>query len=63
MATGLYPSINDRKFNLLKKAAFNVYNWAVESGITGLNAPDINDTEDVLYKKLTYYTAALAESL
>ncbi len=62
MATGEYPDFNDRTYNLWKKAAFNVYSWAVERGITGLNAPNINDPQDILIKKLTYYTAALAES-
>ncbi len=62
MATGLYPYFNDRKFNLLKKAAWNVYNWAIASGASGLDAPDLNDTEDILTKKLVYYTAALAEA-
>lgn len=62
MATGEYPSINDRSYDLWKKVAWNMYNWAIAAGKIGLNPPVINDTKETLLKKITYYSAALAEA-
>jgi hypothetical protein len=55
-----YPSINDRDFDLWKKIAWNFYEFAVASGVTGLNPPSINDTQDNLQKKVAYYSASVA---
>lgn len=60
MASGEYPSINDRSYDLWKKIAWNWYDYAVARGISGLNAPSVNDRVFDLQKKITYYTAALA---
>lgn len=62
MATGEYPSINDREWNLVQKTAWNFYETAVEAGVSGLNPPSPNDNKEILLKKITYYTAALAEA-
>jgi hypothetical protein len=55
-----YPSINDRDYDLWKKIAWNLYEYAVAQGLTGLNNPKPNDREFDLQKKISYYTALLA---
>jgi len=37
-----------------------MYDEAIARGITGLTPPSLNDRELDLIKKVTYYTAALA---
>lgn len=57
---GIYSSINDRDYDLIKKIAWNWYDAATKKGITGLDAPNWNDTTNILLKKICYYTAAYA---
>lgn len=55
----LEPSINDNGYVLLFKATQNLYEFAVNSGITGVNPPVLGrDTKDILLKKAAYYTAS-----
>ena len=56
-----YPDLNDRTYNLWKKTAQNIYDFATNFGVAGLNAPNWNDTQEVLMKKTDYYLAALAD--
>jgi hypothetical protein len=53
------PAVNDRDYDLWKKIAWNLYGFAVDGGVEGLNAPSINDTQQVLQKKIAYYSAAV----
>lgn len=55
----LYPSSNDRDYDLLKKAAWNLYEYALANGATGLNSPSWNDRWFDLWKKCVYYSAAI----
>lgn len=57
---GIYPSSNDREYDLLFKTAVNWYNAGVDQGISGLTPPSLNDTAFDLKKKITYFTARLA---
>lgn len=57
---GIQPSLNDREYDLWLRIASNMYDEAIARGITGLTPPSLNDRELDLIKKVTYYTAALA---
>lgn len=59
---GQFSNINDRDFDLLKKIAWNTYEYAGAIGISGLTPPNINDTYFTLLKKITYYTAVSANN-
>jgi len=59
MATGLYPSSLDREYDLLFKAATNLYNYALSNGGSGLNPPSLNDRDFDLQRKMAYYTASI----
>lgn len=56
-----YPSFNDKDFDLWKKIAWNLYEFATNFGVVGLNQPNWNDPPEVLMKKTDYYLAALAD--
>jgi len=59
---GSYPTSTDTDYTLIKKMAWNWYDRAVTAGVTGLNPPSWNDPEDVLLKKITYYTASIVDA-
>lgn len=59
---GSYPTSTDTDFTLIRKAAWNFYDRAVTVGVTGLNPPSWNDTDDVLLKKIAYYTASIVDA-
>lgn len=54
---GLYPSINDRDYDLLKKMAWNWYEIVIAQGATDVTPPSWNDDRLTLFKKIAYYTA------
>lgn len=56
----MQASINDREFDLVFKIAQNLYEYAINFGVGGLTPPNINDTKNILLKKITYYTASFA---
>jgi hypothetical protein len=58
----LEPSINDREPDLWFKAAWNMYEWGIENGVTGLTPPRIGEPVFSLQKKLVYYSAAIASA-
>ena len=62
MSAGLSPAINDRRYDLIFKAATNFYDYAYNFGVTGLNPPSLNDTEFVLWKKIAYYLASFVDT-
>lgn len=57
---GIYPSSNDREFDLLRKTAQNMYNFALSAGATGLTPPAWLDNRFDLLKKIAYYTASIS---
>lgn len=59
MATGLYPTSMDREYDLVFKATTNLYNYALTKGASGLNPPSLNDRLFDLWRKATFYTAAI----
>lgn len=58
----LYPSASDSANTLWKKAAANLYDYAISRGVTGLTPPNWNDSSEVLRSKIAYYTAATVEA-
>ena len=58
---GILPTSTDTDYTLWKKVAWNLYDNATTNGITGLKAPNWNDPEDILLKKIAYYSAAIAD--
>jgi len=64
MAVAVFPSSNDTSENVLWfKIASNLYGWATDNGITGLNPPYVGEQAFSLKKKASYYAAALEEVL
>ena len=64
MPAALYPSSNDTSENVLwYKIAYDLYIWAGDNGITGLNPPYVGEQAFSLKKKAAYYAAALEEVL
>lgn len=57
---GSYPNNSDNDVSLVKKQAWNWYEFAVASGVSGLNPPNWSDNKVDLLKKITYYTASVA---
>lgn len=55
--SALNPYRNDTEYNLLFKIAWNLYSYAINFGVTGINPPSMNDTDDVLLKKAAYISA------
>jgi len=58
---GLTPKFNDRDYDLWKKAAWNIYEFSVNFGVTGLNPPSWNDKTFDLQKKMVKATAAFVD--
>jgi hypothetical protein len=56
------PVINDTKHSLLVKICQNWYDYGVLLGVTGINPPSWNDTDDVLLKKIAYTTAKIIDA-
>jgi len=64
MPAALYPSVNDTSENVLwYKIAYDLFIWAQDNGITGLNPPYVGEQAFSLKKKAAYYAAALEEVL
>lgn len=59
---GITSTSTDTEYTLWKATAWNFYDRATANGITGLNAPNWNDPEDILLKKIAYYSAAMVDS-
>jgi len=57
---GLYANSSDNISSLWKKIAWNLYNFALNSGASGLNPPSFNDNDVSLQKKIAYYTAVIS---
>lgn len=57
---GLESNINDREYDLLKKSAWNLYEFALAQGATDLNPPSWNDNRQDLLKKIAYYSAVIS---
>lgn len=58
----LSPEINDKKWNLWFKITSNLYDYAINNGLSGLNPPNWNDPQVILMKKATYISARLADA-
>ena len=55
------PEYNDRKYDLIAKIAWNFYTFALSRGAVGLDPISLNDTENVILKKIAYYVAATVD--
>lgn len=57
----LNPEINDKTWNLWFKITSNLYDYAINNSLAGINPPNWNDSLMILMKKSAYISARLAD--